>query len=300
MTTPSALGIDGLMKEVLEFNSKVSAGIENLRAIKDDDVQIATAPKDEVLRTDKVTLHRYRPVTERRFSTPVLVVYSLIGRHTMTDLQEDRSLVRNLLAQGVDLWVVDWGNASRADRWLTIDDYVMGYLDECVNAMCEATGREKIGMLGICEGGVFGLAYAALEPERVQNLILTITPLDFHADMADDVSEQGLINVWTRSLTDEDVDQMIEVWGVLPGEFMSAIFSMLTPSVTSPSTTWTCWTSSMTRRSCSTSSGWRSGWPTVPTTPARRPNSGSRISTSRTSSSVTSGSWTVGWSTSGR
>jgi polyhydroxyalkanoate synthase len=47
--------------------------------------------------------------------------------------------------------------------------------------------------------------------------------------MADDVSEQGLINVWTRSLTDEDVDQMIEVWGVLPGEFMSAIFSMLTP-----------------------------------------------------------------------
>jgi len=229
MTTPSALGIDGLMKEVLEFNSKVSAGIENLRAIKDDDVQIATAPKDEVLRTDKVTLHRYRPVTERRFSTPVLVVYSLIGRHTMTDLQEDRSLVRNLLAQGVDLWVVDWGNASRADRWLTIDDYVMGYLDECVNAMCEATGREKIGMLGICEGGVFGLAYAALEPERVQNLILTITPLDFHPDMADDVSEQGLINVWTRSLTDEDVDQMIEVWGVLPGEFMSAIFSMLTP-----------------------------------------------------------------------
>ena len=48
--------------------------------------------------------------------TPVLIVYSLIGRYTMTDLQEDRSLVRNLLSQGVDVWVVDWGNSSRADR----------------------------------------------------------------------------------------------------------------------------------------------------------------------------------------
>ena len=58
-----------------------------------------------MFRTDKVTLYRYRPLTEARFATPMLIVYSLIGRHTMTDLQEDRSLVRNLLNQGVDLWV---------------------------------------------------------------------------------------------------------------------------------------------------------------------------------------------------
>ena len=70
----------------------------------------------------------------------MLIVYSLIGRHTMTDLQEDR-LVRNLLGQGIDLW--DWGNATRADRWLTIDDYVSGYLADCVSAMCRATAPRR-------------------------------------------------------------------------------------------------------------------------------------------------------------
>ena len=40
----------------------------------------------------------------------MLIVYGLIGRYTMADLQEDRSLVRNLLKLGVDLYVVDWGN----------------------------------------------------------------------------------------------------------------------------------------------------------------------------------------------
>ncbi len=219
----------GLMREVTAFNAKVAAGIDQLSTITDDEVEIATTPKDEILRTDKVTLSRYRPLVEQRIRTPLLIVYSLIGRHTMTDLQEDRSLVRNLLNLGIDLWVVDWGNASRADRWLTIDDYVSGYLDDCVTAMCEATGVDKVNLLGICEGGVFTLAYAALEPDRVQNLVLAVTPLDFHADQEEKDPGNGFINVWTRSLTEEDVDRMIEVWGVLPGEFMSAVFNMLTP-----------------------------------------------------------------------
>jgi polyhydroxyalkanoate synthase len=218
-----------LAREVAALNTKVAAGVEKLRTIRDDDVEIATTPKDEILRTDKVTLYRYRPLSERTVSTPVLVVYSLIGRYTMTDLQEDRSLVRNLLNLGIDLWVVDWGNASRADRWVGIDDYVSGYIDECVAAMCETTGADKVNLLGICEGGVFTLAYAALEPDKVQNLIMAITPLDFHADEQEDDPGKGFINLWTRNLSKEDIDKMIEVWGVLPGEFMGALFAMLTP-----------------------------------------------------------------------
>ena len=58
----------------------------------------------------------------------MLIAYGLIGRYTMADLQEDRSLVRNLLNLGVDLYVIDWGHPSRADRYLTVDDYVEGYL----------------------------------------------------------------------------------------------------------------------------------------------------------------------------
>ena len=218
-----------LMRAAATFNTKVAAGITKLSAITDEQVQIATTPKDEVFKSDKVTLYRYRPLAKRKVATPVLIVYSLIGRYTMTDLQEDRSLIRNLLKQGLDVWVIDWGNASRADRYLTIDDYVLGYLDDCVAAMRRETEAEAVNLLGICEGGAFTLAYAALEPARVKNLVLTVTPLDFHADQAEEKLEHGFINVWTRSLTAEDVDQMIEVWGVLPGEFMGAIFSMLTP-----------------------------------------------------------------------
>ena len=229
MTSIPMPNMTELIHEAAVFNAKVAAGIGRLGSIKDEQVEIATTPKDEVLRTDKVTLYRYRPLVEPRIQTPVLIVYSLIGRHTMTDLQDDRSLVRNLLGLGVDVWIVDWGNPTRADRWLSIDDYVLGYIEDCVTAMLDRTGADKANLLGICEGGVFTLAYAALEQARVRNLVLAITPLDFHADQHDEELEKGFINVWTRSLTRDDVDRMIDVWGVLPGEFMGAIFSMLTP-----------------------------------------------------------------------
>ncbi|MFL5118141.1 MAG: class III poly(R)-hydroxyalkanoic acid synthase subunit PhaC, partial [Microvirga sp.] len=184
---------------------------------------------DEVWRKDKVTLHHYRPMTETNVATPVLIVYGLIGRYTMADLQEDRSLVRNLLNLGVDLYVVDWGNPTRADRWLTIDDYVDDYLYGAVAEIRRRHGLDKVNLLGICEGGVFTTCYAALHPETVKNMVLTITPIDFHADTQQERLGHGFINIWTRSLDPRDIDRLIEAHGALPGEFMGSVFSMMTP-----------------------------------------------------------------------
>jgi polyhydroxyalkanoate synthase len=155
--------------------------------------------------------------------------YGLVGRYTMADLQPDRSLIRSLLNKGLDLWLIDWGQPGRNERWLTIDDYVDDYIDAAVDKICTETGHDKITLLGICEGGVFSVCYAALHPKKVRNLVVTITPIDFHADVNDKAAHHGFINLWTRSLDPEDIDKLVETYGVLPGEFMSSVFSMMTP-----------------------------------------------------------------------
>ncbi len=215
--------------EIAALSEKIARGTKLFNEVRDKDVSIATTPKDEVWRQDKVTLHHYRPLAKPSVKVPVLIVYGLIGRYTMADLQEDRSLVRNLLELGVDLYVVDWGNPSRADRWLTIDDYVDGYLSESVRVICERHGLPKISLLGICEGGVFTTCFAALYPERVENMVVTITPIDFHGDTVENRLGHGFINIWTRSLAPEDIDRLIDAHGTLPGDFMGSVFSMMTP-----------------------------------------------------------------------
>ena len=164
--------------EFSEFNLKMARGQKMLQRLKDQDIQIATADKEVVLRHDKITLYRYKATAKATLTTPLLVAYGQIGRYTMTDLQEDRSMLRNLLALGVDVYAVDWGAPTRSDRWLRFEDYVDDYLDTCVDFIRRAHGIEAINLLGICEGGIFSLCYAALHPHRVKNLILTITPVD--------------------------------------------------------------------------------------------------------------------------
>lgn len=226
---PLTLSAAAMIAEVGALGRRMAEGATLFAGVRDAEVRIATTPKDLVWTQDKVSLYRYRPLAESRGLPPMLIVYGLIGRYTMADLQEDRSLVRNLLSRGLDLYVVDWGNPGRADRFVTMDDYIDGYLAECVAVITAATNRETVNLLGICEGGVFTACYAALYPETVNAMVLTITPIDFHADTEENRAGHGFINLWVRSLSGEDIDRLIAAQGSLPGTFMGSVFSMMTP-----------------------------------------------------------------------
>lgn len=225
----AAPDISQVFRNVSDLAGKLASGAQLFKEVRDEDVQIATTPKDEVWRSDKIALYRYRPVQERRLKEPLLIVFSLVGSYTIVDLQEDRSLVRNLLKQGIDVYVIDWGHASRGDQWLTMDDYINGYLHDAITAIRKRDGAEKVNILGICEGGTFSLCYAALHPDTVRSLILVVTPVDFHAKSTDEPIGHGFINLWSQNLKPEDVDQLMAAHGNLPGELMGSIFSSMTP-----------------------------------------------------------------------
>ncbi len=66
-----------------------------------------------------------------------------------------------------------------ADRFLDLDDYINGYLDRCVERILAAHDIDAVDLLGVCQGGTFSLCYTALHPEKVQNLITMVAPVDF-------------------------------------------------------------------------------------------------------------------------
>ena len=217
------------LAEGLEMQRKLVDALGRLGKVRDADVQIGTTPKDEVLRIDKTVLYRYRPLVEKPAPVPILLTYALVGRYTMLDLQEDRSLVRNLLRAGLDVYVVDWGHPSRADRCAGLDDYVNDYIAACVDEMRRRHGVDAVNLLGVCQGGVLSLCYTALHPGRIRNLITTVTPVDFHADRTADRIDRGFMNVWARSLEPADVDRLVDQLGIVPGEFVGYLFSLMTP-----------------------------------------------------------------------
>jgi polyhydroxyalkanoate synthase len=213
------------LRQLTELNRKIVQGIESLSRIRPEDIQVGTAPKQEIHREDNVVLYRYSPMVEQPFKIPILIVYALVNRPYMVDLQEDRSLVRNLLKLGLDVYLIDWGYPSRGDRWLTLDDYINGYINTCVDVMRERQGIDSVNLLGICQGGTFSLCYAALYPENVKNLITMVTPVDFHVG-------EGMLNQWVgcdSGRGDMNVDLLVDAFGNIPGEFMNFGFLVLKP-----------------------------------------------------------------------
>lgn len=206
-----------ITKELTANTAKIMKGFETLRNIKE--VEVATTPKTKVWQSDKVSLHRYNRSTPATCKVPVLIVYALVNRHDMLDLQPDRSFIKNLLEQGMDLYIIDWGYADKSDKYLNLDDYINGYIDDAVDFVRQKSGQDKINLMSICQGGTFSTIYSALHPEKVKNLITMVTPIDFG-------TEDGLLFKWSR---DMDIDTIVDAYGIVPGEFLNTGFSMLKP-----------------------------------------------------------------------
>jgi len=174
--------------------------------------------KDEVWRSGKVRLYRYRPLSPAPGAVPLLIVYALVNRPYMMDLEPDRSLIRGLLSRGLDVYLIDWGYPDGADRFTTLEDYLEDQLAGCIDEILKVRGLDALNLLGVCQGGVFSLCFAALHPERVRNLITMVTPVDFH-------TSADLLSKWARKI---DVDAWVGQANV-SGDVLNQLFLALMP-----------------------------------------------------------------------
>ncbi|MBC7982753.1 MAG: class III poly(R)-hydroxyalkanoic acid synthase subunit PhaC [Candidatus Obscuribacterales bacterium] len=189
-------------------------------------VRLGPTPKDAVYTEDKTTLYRYRPLDQtphpaaQNDTRPAVVIcFALINRPYMMDLQEDRSLIRGLLQAGLDVYLVDWGSPDGADRYVDLNDYVNRYLAHSIDRACELRGLSSINLVGVCQGGSLSLCYTALHPERVQNLITMVTPVDFH-------TPNDTLSRWAQHV---DIDRVVNTLGNVDGESLNAMFLALLP-----------------------------------------------------------------------
>jgi polyhydroxyalkanoate synthase len=181
-------------------------------------VAAGCSQREAVWQSGKITLFRYRPIARPAGGVPLLIVYALVNRPYMMDLQEDRSLIRGLLAAGVDVYLIDWGYPDGADRFTSLADYIDDYLAGCVEQILQTHRLDALNVLGVCQGGVFSLCYCALHPKHVRNLVTMVTPVDFH-------TPADLLSKWVRKIN-------VPAWvgeGNVSGEALNHLFLSLMP-----------------------------------------------------------------------
>jgi polyhydroxyalkanoate synthase len=120
----------------------------------------------------------------------------------------------------LDVYLIDWGNPSKSDRYLSIDDYVNSYINNCVDFIRKKNRIDKVNIVSICQGGTLSVIYASLYPNKVKNLVTQVTPVDFSTN-------DGLLFRWSKNM---DFDKLVEGFnGLIPGDFLNQGFDMLKP-----------------------------------------------------------------------
>ncbi len=214
--------IDLIMSKMAEGATKVQQKASEASEVLLSELQtdIARTPYDIIYQEDRVKLKHYKARREIEYKTPLLVVYALINRETMLDLQPGRSVVERFLDRGIDLYMIDWGYPTRKDRFLDFDDHINGYMNNIVDFIREKNSVSKINLMGICMGGAFSVIYSALYPEKIRNLVTTVTPTSFNTN-------KGLLHLWMRHL---NVDAVVNTYGNLSADMMNFGFLLLNPA----------------------------------------------------------------------
>ncbi len=171
----------------------------------------------------KVRLRYYEARGPIRHQTPLLLVYALIKRPFVLDLQRGRSVVETLTNRGFDVYFIDWIPPDSSDTWRGFEAYVNGDLANAVRAVQIHHGAERINLLGYCFGGLLSLIYTALHQRNVKSLITCTLPLDLS------VRDLPITN-FTDSMSLRTAETITRIYGNCPAWMMNAFFTAMNPS----------------------------------------------------------------------
>lgn len=211
--------IEKNLDEMFDAQKKFIRSIDVLLNLGDPQSDLTS--KEVIYQEDKMKLYHYRPLAEKISKVPTLIIYALVNRQYMMDIQQDRSVIRHLLELGLDLYIIDWGYPTAEDKYITLDDYIDVYIENAVDEVLKSSGADKVNIIGVCQGGTLSVIYAALNPNKVKNIVTMVAPFDFEAG-----AESGLLFKWGKEM---NVDNLVDVFGVIPGELLNGGFDMLKP-----------------------------------------------------------------------
>ncbi|MCH7306029.1 alpha/beta fold hydrolase [Acinetobacter higginsii] len=140
-------------------------------------------PFDIVYQREIISLRHYTTATDStvKHRIPLVIVPPLAANMLIYDLFPNRSLVRYFLAQGFDVYLIDWGTPSLRQAKYNLGTYVKTFMPDFIEKIREHSGQQQLSLFGWSLGGALSLCYTALSQDKnIQNLMILASPINTH------------------------------------------------------------------------------------------------------------------------
>ena len=147
-------------------------------------VTIAATPGGIIFQNEMMQLIHYKATTEEVYRRPLLYIPPLVNKFYILDMQPKSSMIRWLVDQGHDVFVISWVNPGPELSSKGIGDYCLEGPVAAMRIIERLTGERTLDVFGFCMGGTLAAITAAYlsaagEADRVGSLSMIGTLLDF-------------------------------------------------------------------------------------------------------------------------
>lgn len=186
---------------------------------------MAISPGRVIFENDIFQLIQYAPTTEQVYSRPLLFIPPWINKYYVLDLNEKKSMVKWLVAQGYTVFMISWVNPDEHQKDETWDSYMTKGAMTAIDKVLEETGEKSLNLASYCIGGTLTgtlMAYLGKTGDkRVTSSTFFTAQLEY--------SDAGDLQVFVDDESIKAVDEEMEK-GYLPAEKMASAFNMLRSS----------------------------------------------------------------------
>ena len=217
-------GVKNLVHD-LRYNKGLPASVDKSKF--EIGRNLCLTPGNVVFKNEVLELIQYKPQTAKVYARPLVMCPPQVNKFYAMDLSPEKSLIKFVVEQGVQLFAVSWCNPTRAQRHWSMSTYVQA-LDEAVDAARKITGSPDVSLWGACSGGMTAAAYlgwlAATGQKKVVSVISPVCVLD--PTKTSDTT-MGLL---TNEQSLNAIKAAVKRKGVVDGAELARVFAWMRPN----------------------------------------------------------------------
>ncbi|MGB3301415.1 MAG: alpha/beta fold hydrolase [Gordonia sp. (in: high G+C Gram-positive bacteria)] len=180
---------------------------------------MACTPGQVVYRNELMELIQYAPQTDEVHAVPMLASPPWINKYYVMDLAPGRSLIEWAVQHGRTVFAISYRNPDASMSSVSFDDYLELGIRSALDVIQEITGAPKVDLTAVCLGGAMSAIAAGTGDERIGDLTLINTLLDY--------SDPGQLGLMTDPDTLDKLETLMAKRGYLPGSSMADTFDIL-------------------------------------------------------------------------
>ena len=216
-----AQGLDNLLEDLKASNGLLNIQTTDKMAFKLG-VNIACTEGKVVMQTDMAQLIHYKP-KKQVHAVPILIIPPWINKYYILDLGKENSLVKYLVDNNFQVFLLSWVNPGPALSYKNFEDYASEGIIAATKYIKTHCKTDKINAFGYCIGGTLLATALSYLKSKKQNYINSATYVTTLLDFTD----PGEVGLFINEDTIAGIEEEMRRVGYFDGRYLAHSFSLL-------------------------------------------------------------------------